>query len=489
MFSDNFVTENHEAELADEEAQGRRPLSEKRCSKNPGHPQFIPIKCFQETHLPPELRDRGGTTYNKILCQAKLTVKIRGGFISKDRPEGFPLCDKKGLSVLINGTGFIYDVSNSKEPDEDKKIWVDSFGEPSEGTWLVKIVTAAHVVFDQTEVEACQKILDFDDEAAEREGRVVTLKGETLIHRIAKEDSCEFYCSTQDRDLGRKLWQILSGFYFGFTGRGIARLINKSDVLYPNYSNLLSLRKRPTVLPQSLCRVMVSHPHGHSKMVTIGTCVTEPHIMFSGCFIYDTPTCPGSSGALVMCDGDGEILDYFIHYGKSGSYTSLLALLVGRTLKSYKSCLICAHLLAKAYWLSRSGKPLSSCPSPYCHVLIVCSLQKLLQCGVQSCVCQDWEGEVRSWSFEHLNRRCSDVSRQAQRCRSRPTFIKPAYIDTVPILDRPEPEQDIGPDAESLHEQEQKWADLALPTLKLGRSKHNCTFTYRVRTCLSIKKT
>ena len=35
----------------------------------------------------------------------------------------------------------------------------------------------------------------------------------------------------------------------------------------------------------------------------------------------------------------------------------------------------------------------------------------------------------------------------------------------VPLKDRPEPEQDNGPSAESLHEQEQKWADLALSSL------------------------
>ncbi|KAI8798946.1 Anaphase-promoting complex subunit 13 [Biomphalaria glabrata] len=35
----------------------------------------------------------------------------------------------------------------------------------------------------------------------------------------------------------------------------------------------------------------------------------------------------------------------------------------------------------------------------------------------------------------------------------------------VPIAARPEPEQDNGPSAESLQEQEQKWLDLALSSL------------------------
>ncbi|XP_059141226.1 anaphase-promoting complex subunit 13-like [Physella acuta] len=35
----------------------------------------------------------------------------------------------------------------------------------------------------------------------------------------------------------------------------------------------------------------------------------------------------------------------------------------------------------------------------------------------------------------------------------------------VPITARPEPEQDNGPSNESLHEQEQKWLDLALSSL------------------------
>ncbi|GFN74554.1 hypothetical protein PoB_000106000 [Plakobranchus ocellatus] len=153
MFSDNFITENHEGELADEEAEDHKPLSEKSCSKQPSHPQFVPIKCFRETHLPPELRDNAGATCNKILCQAKLTVMGRGGFISKDQLEDFPDFPYKGSSVLPNGTGSITNVSNTEEPDDDKVILEDKthFGSLREpvasvlvqgdgltSTWLLK---------------------------------------------------------------------------------------------------------------------------------------------------------------------------------------------------------------------------------------------------------------------------------------------------------------------------------------------------------------
>ncbi|GFO47572.1 hypothetical protein PoB_007407700 [Plakobranchus ocellatus] len=314
MFSDNFVTENHEAELADEEAEGGRPLSEKRCSKYPGHPQFIPIKCFRETHLPPELRDDAGTTYNKILCQAKLTVKIKGCFISKDRPEGLPYFDKKGLFVSINGTGFITNVYNNEEPEYDQLPLIDLLQEPGEGPWSVNIVTSAHVVFDQTEVEACQVILDFDDETAEREGRVVTLKGDTLLDVSEGRDWCKFKCFTQDRDLVRKLWPIVCDFYSPNKGM---ESIDDLETLCPSDNNfIVSDIDSDDDFPPSVGRVMVSHPHGHSKMVTIGTRVTQTHNN-SLCYTYDTPTCPGSSGALVMYSDVG-LFSSFIHYGTNG---------------------------------------------------------------------------------------------------------------------------------------------------------------------------
>ncbi|GFN75098.1 hypothetical protein PoB_000160400 [Plakobranchus ocellatus] len=399
MFSDNFVTENHEAELADDEAEGGRPLSKKPCKNHPGHPQFIPIKCFRETHLPPELRDDAGKTYNQILCQAKLTVKIRGGFISKDRPEGFPFFKDRGLFKSINGTGFITNVQYVfKEPVFNRWYWIKSSVMPDEKVWTISIVTAAHVVFDQAEVEACQVILDFDDEEAEREGRVVTLRGATLIEKSSEGDWCQFECFTEDRDLATKLTQTMPHYYL--SGREhILRTIEVSD----NPSNMIPMdslkrfylhetlydiihKRRPISkdkralhgtgdrrdilskldhiliwwrnkmssstsrnkediaghlwakldsfttdelqtfqgllykddqFSDSDCSVLVSHPHGCSKMVSIGTYGTLLFNYSSECLTYDTPTCPGSSGALVMCRCKGFFCTY-IHYGKNG---------------------------------------------------------------------------------------------------------------------------------------------------------------------------
>ncbi|GFN82500.1 hypothetical protein PoB_000900600 [Plakobranchus ocellatus] len=399
MFSDNFVTENHEAELVDDEAEGGRPLSEKPCKSHPGHTQFIPIKCFRETHLPPELRDDAGKIYNQILCQAKLTVKIRGGFISKDRPEGFPFFEDRGLFKSINGTGFIADVGTDlEEPVIYKLYGIKSFVKPGEKVCSVSIVTAAHVVFDQAEVEACKVILDFDDEEAEREGRVVTLKGSCFVEMSLEGDWCLFACFTQDRDLITKFEQTMPDYYHSgrehilktievsgnpsdmipmgnlecsylhqtlydiiqmrhqisedksaLHGTEDCRDIlselkiiliwwrylmssgtfrNKEDIMGHLWAELDSfttdelqtfqeLLDKQDQFPHSDCRVLVSHPHGRSKMVSIGTYRTPLFNYSSDCFTYDTPTCPGSSGALLMSSDNGSFSGY-IHYGKKG---------------------------------------------------------------------------------------------------------------------------------------------------------------------------
>ncbi|GFR76033.1 hypothetical protein ElyMa_000470800 [Elysia marginata] len=100
---------------------------------------------------------------------------------------------------------------------------------------------------------------------------------------IYDRDRCEMLCVTCDEDLGDK---IQSAYHYRF------------DKL--NHQDLSDLGLLPSFDKDCRPVLIVSHPHGKAKKITAG----EVKYRFrDGGYLrleYNTPTCPGSSGAPVF---------------------------------------------------------------------------------------------------------------------------------------------------------------------------------------------
>ncbi|XP_059149734.1 uncharacterized protein LOC131936709 [Physella acuta] len=275
-FHGNF--EIQEFEKGQGEGQVKSCLA--NCKKNPGHKKFIPVPNFRLHHLPDDVRD--DDVYRLILALADLTVRIYVTTLSPHRPEYVPGTSQPypghGSQGSSMGSGRIRSVS--------KKIYTvcplcKTSGSCCTGFREVKVYTATHVVYDNTEVANTVCRLDYNTDTDT--DTPVNIDGWRLATDndldIVKTDRCEFSCATHDMQLADDLQRKLE--LFDLLRRRVTEKFRESRD-----------GQRLTVI--------VSHPHGSIKQVSVGR--------WTGCqtvadnettYTYTTCTCPGSSGAPV----------------------------------------------------------------------------------------------------------------------------------------------------------------------------------------------
>ena len=103
---------------------------------------------------------------------ADLTVRLRVGYTSQDRPDGDPLCGNRGKSIPRVGTGLIYRV-DSKINEPCPCVYCD--GQKVRKFWRFGVRTAQHVVYDTEEAKRTRLDLFYDDETSRQDGKVVTV--------------------------------------------------------------------------------------------------------------------------------------------------------------------------------------------------------------------------------------------------------------------------------------------------------------------------
>ena len=202
------------------------------------------------------------------------TVCMKVSYTSQQRPDGFPFSRCGGSSVSHAGTGFICDIneSNGRCPCHNE----------IREHWTLTINTARHVVFNQGEAVRTRVLLFYDDQRALEDGRAMDVP------------VVEFLWSNPDRDISTILCVTHDGT--------IAERLGSSSLLWPStfcpteFDLLQSFRKL-LAFGSSHYAMVVSHPHGECKRITIGKVrynEADNHIE------YDADTCPGSSGAPVV---------------------------------------------------------------------------------------------------------------------------------------------------------------------------------------------
>ncbi|XP_059174482.1 uncharacterized protein LOC131954751 [Physella acuta] len=287
---ESHISGNHEAEMCyGGEADLHKHVT--GCKKNPGHKDFIPLKDFNINYLPSSYHD-DDLMSETIQTMAALTVQVKTEFTSLKRPEfypdtqvPYPCYNDRGHHVMRLGTGRVKYV---KKYTESHSPWLcrtcrcakcQVSATPSKLCGEVRVLTATHVVFDDSEARQTRCVLGFDD----NKSPVVSLDGWEVDGAYIKRDTCELSYETCDLELLDELDKMCRRF------DGLCREVRNK---YRRFDDVDKLT------------VIVSHPHGCPKQVSVGQC-THKRERFGKYtrYWYTTCTCPGSSGAPVYTLG------------------------------------------------------------------------------------------------------------------------------------------------------------------------------------------
>ena len=236
-----------------------------------------------------------------VRVTADLTVRLRVGYTSQDRPDDDPLCGNRGKSIPRVGTGWIWRVdSKINEPCP----CVNCDGQEVRKYWRFRVLTAQHVVYDTEEAKRTRLDLFYDDETSRKDGKFVSVWSLRVDRSYTEYDRCVMVCVTHDKRIGKKVESLYR-----------RRVSLKQDI-----------RSRPIYFKKSSlsgeCQfyaLIISHPHGQAKKITLGK--ERPIVKYDnyGYREYEAATCPGSSGAPVfMLYTEGD--DVFLHDGLFGYY-------------------------------------------------------------------------------------------------------------------------------------------------------------------------
>ncbi|GFO05619.1 hypothetical protein PoB_003212400 [Plakobranchus ocellatus] len=281
----------------------------RECKYHPGHENFIPVSQFGLMNLPEEYRDQ--SVVDTVQAVADLTVKLvvrhsaavkrkefavvcyspRGGENSVHVGSGWVVDAKEGFGVCsgcaeCTSTSFS---TSTESPAESKGKWYE-----------VYVATVVHAVYNEDEAKATEVQLFYGDKDCQREKSVKSLFGAYIKEHSTSDYSCLFVCKTHDESLVRELK--------GRIGRMRGMIVKGGG----EEKDVLSWCEPYINTQNNLC-VMVSHPHGQPKMVTLGkrkhVCDIKPgkrsierlrlcsmkHPLY-----YTTDSCPGCSGAPVF---------------------------------------------------------------------------------------------------------------------------------------------------------------------------------------------
>jgi hypothetical protein len=230
---------------------------EQTCTKNPGHVDFIPIQALNIASFPGRYQDEDLLQTVKLL--GDLTVKV------------------KVLSAKTKtGSGKVIDISKNtlngtcpcskccKEVDKPNKTW-----------WEIVVLTSSLVVANNEEAKNSKCSLFYDN----ADCPYVDIDGLKTVRSSEKSDICRLICVTCDGDLAQSLEMKLE------------RFTNLYETTFDKFWEVKN--------PEKLV-VIVSHPHGAHKKVSIGK-ILEKNTFSDGysSISYSTNTCPGSTGAFL----------------------------------------------------------------------------------------------------------------------------------------------------------------------------------------------
>ena len=257
--------------------------------KNPGHTKFIPVREFTDDHLPSPPSDIQRETLKTLV---DLTVRLRVHWTSSDRPDEDDLSEHRGSGSLRTGTGFIWTVSgpHTSKPCPcrvcDGKVW--------RKYWTFTVVTAQHVVYNTQEAQQTRVDLFYDEESSQQDGTMKTVWAAETVWAESPTDVSDVLCVTHDEFLAERISSL------HHSCRSLLDSYEQSLTRPKDHGAGHRFRKVFHQKTQGHV-VIVSHPHGQPKKITVGKMSGNLKSFDGGHLLeYSTATCPGCSGAQVF---------------------------------------------------------------------------------------------------------------------------------------------------------------------------------------------
>ena len=235
------------------------------------------VQDFKDKYLPRVHTDKHRDVVRAMI---DLTVRLRVYWTSPDRPDDDEFSNHRGAKNPRMGTGLISHVYDhvSGEPCPCGKCT----GEITRKFWRFPVQTAAHVVYNTEEAKSTRVDLFYDDDSCKFDGRMVTVTPLRVVKIYHDRDVCHMECVTHDEALAERIKSLWTSLHSGLTKR------LDLDLPIPDFLPPCDEDHSPALI--------VSHPHGQPKKITLGQWRDEEYPLVE----YNTPTCPGSSGAPVF---------------------------------------------------------------------------------------------------------------------------------------------------------------------------------------------
>ncbi|XP_059176742.1 uncharacterized protein LOC131956301 [Physella acuta] len=270
------------------------------CKKKQGHDLFLPARDLTPSCLPQRYH---GNVYEVVRYTAQLTVMVVTYVISPGRinthprtGRPYPYSNLTIKKLSRKGSGRIYKIKKITEEDNQPcpcGMCIQS-GKPVMTWGEIRIVTATHLVFDDYEAQNTVCRFGYDQE----DSPIILLTGVGLESADVDADRCKLICVTHDVNLVEEL-EVTWGRYY--------------DLVRSVRDEFKDIRDEDKVT------VVVSHPHGGPKMVTVGEWVYREDGEGRTCrYCYTASTCPGSSGACVYVVGREGWYYAHVHSGTGG---------------------------------------------------------------------------------------------------------------------------------------------------------------------------
>ncbi|GFS18618.1 hypothetical protein ElyMa_003267600, partial [Elysia marginata] len=179
----------------------------KNCEKNPGHKNFISVQDCKDIYLP---RLQSDYQREKFRSWIDRTVRLRVNCTSQDRPDGYPMAEYRGNSIMRVGTGSVRYV---EKPKYNKPcVCPKCHGNVARKQWRFRVLTAQHVVYNTEEAKKTKIDFFYDDDSCKSDGRMKSVWGVEVTGCGADTDWCLMLCVTCDEDLGERIEKIDSGY-------------------------------------------------------------------------------------------------------------------------------------------------------------------------------------------------------------------------------------------------------------------------------------
>lgn len=259
--------------------------------------------------MPGGYRDKCLVSLIKILSD--LTVRVKVEYTSEDRPLTYPDSDRPypfsrswNVDMMRTGSGWVWNVEKYSQIYDQKVCSCKECclsSAPATKWAEIGIRSAAHVVFDLKEGKRTTCHLYYDEGSTpETCPGVVTLSGMSRVDINVKEDWCKMTFVTHDMVLADTLEALTKRFMD--LQKELRQKYNSCTGPLPIEPKCFAPDKdaKPTLT------VIVSHPHGCNKQITIGEYTQREEVRDSRNltkYTYNTATCPGSSGAPVYILG------------------------------------------------------------------------------------------------------------------------------------------------------------------------------------------